>query len=345
MELAIYNRSNTKANLLAEAVYLRVAMMYANDVYTSSFMSEILVKWHLRHKIPDHYLCRLHDLFYPEEIEEGQSNFKDWFSTLKELRKIKHKDKAMIVIHQKMENLMKLVKQDVFDYYERFIDLHKLHAPLKFYEVGMIAYVKNKVKDGDECDAFGLTLMNSEDYSEDDKEEDPLLKHIIDGFIEYEQSLVFDWRVSNKKIYVDGNNVAFENFRHRENKNGDDKPHCSNIKLVVDELRNLRFEEIIVIGDPGLKRRAADVAVLTKMITDKQIIFQEAPSRTEADEFFIKKAKNDKCSIITNDTFRDWKLKDIWIAENIDRIRIPFMIEGGKVTFSGIEKLFHDSIG
>ncbi|MHB8262073.1 MAG: NYN domain-containing protein [Bacteroidia bacterium] len=183
--------------------------------------------------------------------------------------------------------------------------------------------------------------------------EDDFRAFLSHGNNEVKQFGIFDsdgdyfevWRVSNKKIYVDGNNVAFENYRHRENKNGDDKPHCSNIKLVVDELYKLRFEEIIVIGDPGLKRRAADVAVLTKMITDKQISFQEAPSRTEADEFFIKKAKNDKCCIITNDTFRDWKLKDIWIAENIDRIRIPFMIEGGKVTFSGIEKLIHEPIG
>ena len=31
-------------------------------------------------------------------------------------------------------------------------------------------------------------------------------------------------------------------------------------------------------------------------------------------------------------------MKDSWIAENIDRIRIPFMIEGDKVIFSGIDK-------
>ncbi|MEK6615059.1 MAG: hypothetical protein AABZ32_02945, partial [Bacteroidota bacterium] len=136
-----------------------------------------------------------------------------------------------------------------------------------------------------------------------------------------------------------GNNVAYENYRQRENKNGDDKPHCSNIKLVVDELHHQRFEEIIIIGDPGLIRKSSDVNILSKMIADKQIIFHEAPSRTEADEFFIKKAKNDKCYIISNDSFRDWKMKDAWIAENIDRIRIPFMIEGDKVTFSGIEKI------
>ena len=51
------------------------------------------------------------------------------------------------------------------------------------------------------------------------------------------------------------------------------------------------------------------------------------------------------CHIISNDTFNDWKMKDSWIAENIDRIRIPFMIEGDKVTFSGIEKLFQDKTG
>jgi hypothetical protein len=147
------------------------------------------------------------------------------------------------------------------------------------------------------------------------------------------------WKISNQKIYVDGNNVAFTNSRKRENPNGDDKPHCSNIKIVVDELIKQRFEEIFVIGDPGLKRRSADVAILTRMINDKQISYHEAPSLTEADEFFIKKAKADKCYIVSNDTFRDWRVKDPWIAENIDRIRIPFMIEGNNVTLSGIEKL------
>ncbi len=147
------------------------------------------------------------------------------------------------------------------------------------------------------------------------------------------------WKISRQKIYVDGNNVAFTNNRKRENPDGDDKPHSSNIKIVVDELIKHNFEEIIVIGDPGLKRRTPDLPILTRMISDKQIVYHEAPSLTEADEFFIKKAKADKCYIVSNDTFRDWKLKDTWIAENIDRIRIPFMIDNGQATLSGLEKL------
>ena len=151
------------------------------------------------------------------------------------------------------------------------------------------------------------------------------------------------WRISHQKIYVDGNNVAFANNRKRENADGDDKPHCSNIKLVVDELYRQRFEEIVVIGDPGLKKRTPDLNVLTKMISDKRITYHEAPSTTEADEFFIKRAKADKCYIISNDTFRDWKFKDDWISDNIDRIRIPFMINNGIVTLSGIEKLIAET--
>jgi len=247
MDLAIYNRSNTKANVFAEAVYLRIAMMYSNEVYTSSFISEMLIKWHLRHQIPDHYLCRMHDLFYPEEIQEGCSNFKDWFKTLKELRKIKHKDKAVIVVHQKMENLMKLVKQDVFDFYERFLNLHKLHAPLKFYELGMIAYVKNKVKDGDERDPFGLTLMNSEDYSEESKEEDPLLKHIIDGFIEYEQSLVFDSVIEELVSFsrLDEGNIKEDSFFFSIPLFN--FPHLQD--LTYEQLKNIR-DELIPIVEP-----------------------------------------------------------------------------------------------
>ncbi len=183
-------------------------------------------------------------------------------------------------------------------------------------------------------------------YAKKMKTEDEIRSFLTQGS-DIRQYGIFDkdgeyfevWKISNQKIYVDGNNVAYENNRRRENPNADDKPHCSNIKMIVDELLHLRFEEIIVIADYGLKRKSPDMNILNKMITDKQISFHEAPSLTEADEFFIKNAKTDKCCIITNDTFRDWKMKDSWIAENIDRIRIPFMIEGDKVTFSGIEKI------
>ncbi len=182
-----------------------------------------------------------------------------------------------------------------------------------------------------------LKKMNNEDDIRTFFTQEPMVKQY--GIFDPDGEYFEIWKISNQKIYVDGNNVAFTNCRKRENPKGDDKPQCNNIKIVVDELIKQRFEEIIVIGDPGLKRRSSDVAILTRMINDKQIIYHEAPSLTEADEFFIKKAKADKCYIVSNDTFRDWKVKDPWIAENIDRIRIPFMIDGNKATLSGIEKL------
>ena len=66
----------------------------------------------------------------------------------------------------------------------------------------------------------------------------------------------------------------------------------------------------------------------------KEVTYLESPAATSADEFLIECAKKEKCYIVSNDTFRDWKRKDPWIAENIDRLRIPFMIVQGKATLS-----------
>ncbi|MEO5570415.1 MAG: hypothetical protein ABIS37_05765, partial [Bacteroidia bacterium] len=63
-----------------------------------------------------------------------------------------------------------------------------------------------------------------------------------------------------------------------------------------------------------------------------KVTYLEAPAATPADEFLIDNAHKEKCYIVSNDTFRDWKKKDSWTAENIDRLRIPFMIVQGNVT-------------
>lgn len=144
------------------------------------------------------------------------------------------------------------------------------------------------------------------------------------------------WKISDQKIYLDASNVAFAS------KDGHTKgPKLLHIKQVAEELKRLRFADICVIADASLKHKLPDNTLMPEV--KKLVNYIEAPSNTSADEFLIQKAKQDKCYIISNDTFRDWKMKDSWIFENIDRIRIPFMIEGDKVTLSGIEKLIHES--
>jgi hypothetical protein len=140
-------------------------------------------------------------------------------------------------------------------------------------------------------------------------------------------------RVSNDIIYLDGSNVAY-NSSNREDRN---KPKLKNIKLVAEELIKLRYKEIRVIADASLRHKLEDKDDLNDL--KKIVKYMESPANTSADEFLLESLKKIKCHLISNDTYREWKIKDVWVAENIDRLRIPFMIDGGKVTLSGIDRL------
>lgn len=151
------------------------------------------------------------------------------------------------------------------------------------------------------------------------------------GFYDKDNECFEMFRLSRTKVYVDGSNVAYNNSTDALK-----KAQFRNIKLVVDELKAKGFADITVIADATLRHRAKDENYLK--ILKKEINYREVPSHTTADEFIIQNARNDKCLIISNDTFNDWKIKDKWLANNIDSIRLPFMINNDKVIFSGIDK-------
>jgi hypothetical protein len=141
-------------------------------------------------------------------------------------------------------------------------------------------------------------------------------------------------RMSDTTIYVDGSNVAFSSMERHDNV----KPHYVNIISLADRLREMRYKEIIVIADASLRNRVMDAHQLD--VLKKRVKYLEAPAKTTADEFLIENAKKSKCYIISNDTFKDWKQTDKWIAENIDRIRIPFLRNSdGTFSLPVLEKL------
>ena len=104
----------------------------------------------------------------------------------------------------------------------------------------------------------------------------------------------------------------------------------------MKELTEKGFSNIIAIADATLKHIAKDQDVLKILLS--KIDYKVAPSHTTADEFLIKAAKGDRCLIVSNDTFSDWKIKDRWIAHNIDYIRVPFIINQQRAILSGLEK-------
>ena len=138
-------------------------------------------------------------------------------------------------------------------------------------------------------------------------------------------------RISDKKIYLDGSNVAYASI----DRSTGIKPKYQNILLMASKLKSLHFAEIYVIADSSLRHAVTDSHLYEKV--KNSIKYMEAPSHTSADEFLIQKVKYENCYLVSNDTFKDWMFKDPWIANNIDRVRVPFMIINNEVSVPMLE--------
>ncbi len=130
--------------------------------------------------------------------------------------------------------------------------------------------------------------------------------------------------MKDRKVVIDGSNVA-----HNSSVAGNGKPKVSNILLMTDFLRSKGFEEIIVINDAALKHRLADADKLDEL-KDKTV-YMEAPKENPADSFIIQFVKQHHCLLVSNDAFRDWKIRDPWVADNIDFYRLGFLINNQEV--------------
>lgn len=127
-------------------------------------------------------------------------------------------------------------------------------------------------------------------------------------------------RMQDRSVIIDGSNVA-----HNSIGNSGSKPLVANIIKVITYLKNEGFTDITVIADAALKHRLQDGKRLPEL---KQMAeYLEAPRETPADIFLIQYVKKNHCLLISNDTFREWKVKDNWTAENIDFYRLAFMIK------------------
>ena len=140
--------------------------------------------------------------------------------------------------------------------------------------------------------------------------------------------IVFD-ALDRMKIVVDGSNVAWGGGSRVEG----DIPKTENLELVLQALEKKGFDKIITVVDASLKHEIDDKRLFQSL--KKRYGIVESPAGTDADQFIIEHVINNKCFLISNDTFRDWKDRDSWIAENIDKHRMSFIILDGSVQFSG----------
>ncbi|MCW3074193.1 MAG: hypothetical protein JWP69_1262 [Flaviaesturariibacter sp.] len=138
-------------------------------------------------------------------------------------------------------------------------------------------------------------------------------------------------RLQTRKVIVDGSNVA-----HNSNGNSRSKPVVANIMRLVAELKGLGFSDIVVIADASLRHRLEDADRLPEL--KDQVSYMEAPAETTADAFLIEYVKKERCLLVSNDTFRDWKVYDPWIAQYIDFYRLSFVIKDDLVLLPHFEK-------
>jgi hypothetical protein len=149
---------------------------------------------------------------------------------------------------------------------------------------------------------------------------------IYDAEGEYFETKQFNQR----KVVLDGSNVA-----HAARGNSKAIPMVGNMVKVVNKLKEKGFTEITIIADASLRHRLADKERMEELehICDYRI----APAETAADVFLIEFVKTEGCLLVTNDIFREWKLRDKWVAENIDYYKMAFMIEGDKVLMPDLD--------
>jgi Zc3h12a-like Ribonuclease NYN domain len=137
-------------------------------------------------------------------------------------------------------------------------------------------------------------------------------------------------QLNQRKVVMDGSNVA-----HGTMGNDKGKPMVGNMIKVVNKLISKGFTAITIIADASLRHKLTDMERMEEL--EKICEYRMAPAETAADVFLIEFVKMEGCLLVTNDTFREWKLKDKWVAENIDYYKMAFMIEGDKVLMPDLD--------
>lgn len=140
-------------------------------------------------------------------------------------------------------------------------------------------------------------------------------------------------RLQERKVVVDGSNVAYNSQQGKS----DCKPVplIANITRMVNALKEKGFTEITVISDASLVHRVADRELLPEL--EKQVLYFQAPAESSADAYMIDYVKACRCLLVSNDVFRDWKLKDPWIAQNIDYYQLSFLLSDESVLLPDVD--------
>ena len=127
------------------------------------------------------------------------------------------------------------------------------------------------------------------------------------------------------KVVVDASNVA------HYVKNENSKPQIANILAAVKALEESE-DEFVIIADASLRHEIDDKEEFEKLLQSENV--EEVPPGNDADHFILDIATREKAKILSNDKFRDYAAE----FRNISSMRIPFVIENGRLTFGRPKK-------
>ena len=127
------------------------------------------------------------------------------------------------------------------------------------------------------------------------------------------------------KVVVDASNVA----HYVKNKDG--KPQMINILAAVKALEE-SGDEFVIIADASLRHEIDDKEKFVKLLESDNV--EEVPAGNDADHFILDIAVREKAKVLSNDKFRDYAAE----FRNIPSMRIPFIIDNGRLTFGKPKK-------
>lgn len=131
--------------------------------------------------------------------------------------------------------------------------------------------------------------------------------------------------IKDRSIVIDGSNVAYNSISRGDGQ----KPMIANLITMVNFLKKKGFLDILIIADASLRHKLGDASRIKEL--GEIAKYEIAPAATTADVFLITHVKARHCLLLSNDTFKDHKLEDSWVANNIDYYRLTFMITDGEV--------------
>jgi hypothetical protein len=137
--------------------------------------------------------------------------------------------------------------------------------------------------------------------------------------------------LNERSILIDGSNVA-----HNSSGNNKSNAKLSNLITMVKFLKKKGFIDIVIVADASLRHKVIDKENFEKL--EQEATYFVAPAETTADTFLLSMVKSKHSLLVSNDTFREYKIIDPWLAANIDYFKLTFLITDDGVVMPELEK-------